>query len=184
MGKNKKRGGPPGIDEALNRPWCFYCERDFDDLRILISHQRAKHFKCGNCNRRLNTIGGLSVHMNQVHKEPLTEVEGALPNRGDVSIEIFGMEGIPEDIMQAHVTRVTQMFFGSDQHRTNTGNPPPGGQHAPKKQKIETAEERKARLEVFKAKRKAREAGLDSDDNTPVNASDSPAVSRPHIMKL
>lgn len=33
-------------------------ERDFDDLKILISHQKAKHFKCERCGRRLNTVGG------------------------------------------------------------------------------------------------------------------------------
>ena len=33
-------------------------ERDFDDLKILISHQKAKHFKCERCGRRLNTAGG------------------------------------------------------------------------------------------------------------------------------
>ena len=65
----------------LARPWCYYCERDFDDLKILISHQKAKHYKCDRCGRRLNTAGGLSVHMNQVHKENLTTVENALPNR-------------------------------------------------------------------------------------------------------
>lgn len=34
-------------------------ERDFDDLKILISHQKAKHFKCERCGRRLNTAGGM-----------------------------------------------------------------------------------------------------------------------------
>lgn len=34
-------------------------ERDFDDMVILTSHQKAKHFKCDKCNRRLNTAGGL-----------------------------------------------------------------------------------------------------------------------------
>jgi hypothetical protein len=55
MGK-KRRG--PSLEELLDRPWCYYCERDFDDLKILISHQKAKHFKCEKCGRRLNTAGG------------------------------------------------------------------------------------------------------------------------------
>lgn len=33
-------------------------ERDFEDLKLLISHQKAKHFKCDECGRRLNTAGG------------------------------------------------------------------------------------------------------------------------------
>jgi hypothetical protein len=56
MGKKKR--GHPDIEEILSRPWCYYCERDFDDLKILISHQKAKHFKCERCGRRLNTAGG------------------------------------------------------------------------------------------------------------------------------
>lgn len=70
----KKKRGHPDVEELLSRPWCYYCElscpvlnsfltshlgeRDFDDLKILISHQKAKHFKCERCGRRLNTAGG------------------------------------------------------------------------------------------------------------------------------
>jgi hypothetical protein len=56
----KKKRGHPDLEELLGRPWCYYCERDFDDLKILISHQKAKHFKCERCGRRLNTAGGIS----------------------------------------------------------------------------------------------------------------------------
>jgi hypothetical protein len=56
MGKKKR--GHPDVEDVLARPWCYYCERDFDDLKILISHQKAKHFKCDRCGRRLNTAGG------------------------------------------------------------------------------------------------------------------------------
>jgi hypothetical protein len=58
----KKRKAYPNVEEVLARPWCYYCERDFDDLKILISHQKAKHFKCDKCNRRLNTAGGPSPY--------------------------------------------------------------------------------------------------------------------------
>ena len=59
MGKNKRKH--PDIEEILARPWCYYCERDFDDLKILINHQKAKHFKCERCGRRLNTAGGMGT---------------------------------------------------------------------------------------------------------------------------
>lgn len=58
MGKKKR--SQPDLEEILQRPWCYYCERDFDDLKILINHQKAKHFKCDRCGRRLNTAGGKS----------------------------------------------------------------------------------------------------------------------------
>ncbi|KAJ7019826.1 hypothetical protein C8F04DRAFT_975197, partial [Mycena alexandri] len=65
---------------------------------VLMQHQKAKHFKCGMCPRRLNTAGGLAVHIQQVHKlepENLPRIENALPMRDGYEIEIFGMEGIP-----------------------------------------------------------------------------------------
>lgn len=49
-----------------------YCERDFEDEKVLISHQRAKHFKCNHCSKKLNTAGGMAVHVMQVHKETIS----------------------------------------------------------------------------------------------------------------
>ncbi|KAG5461164.1 MAG: hypothetical protein BJ554DRAFT_6687 [Olpidium bornovanus] len=62
MAKKKKRQA---------RPWCWYCNRDFEDEKVLIQHQRAKHYKCGQCGKKLNTAGGLVVHTAQVHKDNL-----------------------------------------------------------------------------------------------------------------
>ncbi|KAK4197389.1 putative zinc finger protein [Triangularia verruculosa] len=154
MGKKKR--GHPDVEELLARPWCYYCERDFEDLKLLISHQKAKHFKCERCGKRLNTAGGLSVHMNQVHKENLTSVENALANRQGLDIEIFGMEGVPEDIIQQHNQRIIQNFYTAQAERqAATGNPPrglSGGQGPTKKIKMETSEEIKKRLADHRAK--------------------------------
>ncbi|EON67284.1 hypothetical protein W97_06537 [Coniosporium apollinis CBS 100218] len=182
MGKKKR--GHPDVEEVLARPWCYYCERDFDDLKILISHQKAKHFKCERCGRRLNTAGGLSVHMNQVHKENLTNVENALPNRAGLDIEIFGMEGIPEDVIQSHNQRVLQQYYEAEaERRAATGNPGPGGTAAAggaKKPKFESPSDLKKRLAEHKAKKAAQEAaGGSSGDVTPLGAghgAQSPAI--------
>ncbi|RYO98373.1 hypothetical protein DL764_007100 [Monosporascus ibericus] len=159
MGKKKR--GHPDVEELLSRPWCYYCERDFEDLKLLISHQKAKHFKCDKCGRRLNTAGGLSVHMNQVHKESLSYVENALPNRQGLDVEIFGMEGIPEDIVQQHNQRIIQNFYQAQADRyAATGNPPPGQnpKRPPKKIKIESADEIKQRLAEHRARVAAQKA--------------------------
>ncbi|KAK3321855.1 hypothetical protein B0H66DRAFT_182264 [Apodospora peruviana] len=157
MGGKKRKH--PDLEELLDRPWCYYCEREFEDLKLLISHQKAKHFRCDRCGKRLNTAGGLSVHMNQVHKENLSNVENALPNRQGLDIEIFGMEGIPEDIQNQHKERIRENFFRDQQQRyAATGNPPPGQsgvQGVTKKIKIETAEELKARLAAHRARKLA-----------------------------
>ncbi|KAF2840951.1 hypothetical protein M501DRAFT_922074, partial [Patellaria atrata CBS 101060] len=165
MGKKKR--AQPDIEEILSRPWCYYCERDFDDLRILINHQKAKHYKCERCGRRLNTAGGLTVHMQQVHKETLSQVDNALPNRAGLDLEIFGMEGIPEEILNQHRQRVIQQFYQAEaEHRAHTGNPAPGTSHSTaggpnpsKKPRVETPEEIQKRLAEHRAKKAAAAAG-------------------------
>ncbi|KAF4505736.1 hypothetical protein G6O67_007654 [Ophiocordyceps sinensis] len=153
----KKRRGHPDVEDVLGRPWCYYCERDFEDLKLLISHQKAKHFKCDRCGRRLNTAGGLSVHLNQVHKETLHQVENALPNRQGLDVEIFGMEGIPHEILDQHRNRIIQNFYqAQEDRRIATGNPLPGqtGQNTRKKIKMETKEELLTRLREWRAMKK------------------------------
>ena len=79
-----------------------YCNREFDDEKILIQHQKAKHFKCHICHKKLYTGPGLSIHCMQVHKETIDKVPNSLPNRGNIEIEIYGMEGIPDADLKAH----------------------------------------------------------------------------------
>lgn len=112
--------------------------------------------------------------MNQVHKENLTTVENALPNRSAPDIEIFGMEGIPDDVMQQHNQRVSHEFFAAEaDRRAATGNPVPGssiqGAAGTKKPKLESPAELKARLAEHKAKKAAEKSGLGSAPDTPVS---------------
>ncbi|XP_047500066.1 BUB3-interacting and GLEBS motif-containing protein ZNF207-like isoform X3 [Penaeus chinensis] len=93
MGRKKKK---------QTKPWCWYCNREFDDEKILIQHQKAKHFKCHICHKKLYTGPGLSIHCMQVHKETIDKVPNALPNRNNIEIEIYGMEGIPEEDVKEH----------------------------------------------------------------------------------
>lgn len=123
--------------------------------------------------------------MTQVHKETLTQVENALPNRQGLDFEIFGMEGVPEDVMQAHQQRVLQQFYEQQaERRAATGNPPPGstptgGAPQPKKPKVETKEDLKARLAAHKAKKAQEAAGGSSGDVTPLGqGGQSPAVAQ------
>ncbi|VEL35106.1 unnamed protein product [Protopolystoma xenopodis] len=75
---------------------------EFDDEKILIQHQKAKHFKCPYCHRKLYTGPGLSIHCNQVHKEKLDKIPNSLPNRASTVIDIYGMAGIPESDLIEH----------------------------------------------------------------------------------
>lgn len=64
MGKKKKR---------VEKVFCYYCDREFDDEKILVQHQKAKHFKCHVCHKKLSTAGGMAIHVLQVHKESVTK---------------------------------------------------------------------------------------------------------------
>ncbi|XP_060974803.1 protein SUPPRESSOR OF FRI 4 isoform X1 [Cannabis sativa] len=94
MGKKKKR--------VASKVWCYYCDREFDDEKILVQHQKAKHFKCHVCHKKLSTASGMAIHVLQVHKESVTKVPNAKSGRESTEIEIYGMQGIPDDVLAAH----------------------------------------------------------------------------------
>lgn len=151
------------LEEALERPFCYYCERDFDDNGVLVQHQRAKHYKCRICHKNLNTANGLCVHVANVHKETITEIQNTLPGRESTKLEIFGMLGVPEEFLQKKRQEIIDVFTkdAADKKR-KTGNPPKGsaeakamGEKAKQPKVKETKEELHARLEAHKAKRRA-----------------------------
>ncbi|CAO1628904.1 unnamed protein product [Sympodiomycopsis kandeliae] len=125
--------------------WCWYCDREFEDEKVLLQHQKAKHYKCPQCPRRLNTAGGLTVHLHQVHKAEPGRIENAIPGRDSFDIEIYGMEGIPEVDLQEWRSRKASQ---------NNGNSS-SGQPNPKRQKVEnvvlTPDQLKAQLQAHKA---------------------------------
>lgn len=117
---------------------------------------------------------GLSVHMNQVHKESLDHVENALPNRQGLDVEIFGMEGVPEDVKKQHEERIVKNYFDAQRERFEaTGNPPPGEGRPTKKIKIETPEDLKKRFAEFRARKAA--GGANGAPNPPAASVQSPA---------
>ncbi|CAH1100615.1 unnamed protein product [Psylliodes chrysocephalus] len=122
MGRKKKK---------LSKPWCWYCNREFEDEKILIQHQKAKHFKCHICHKKLYTGPGLSIHCMQVHKETIDKVPNSLPNRSNVDIEIYGMEGIPAADLREHERQKQgsrpSNDSGSDDDEPTTKRPKPEG---------------------------------------------------------
>ncbi|XP_034490919.1 BUB3-interacting and GLEBS motif-containing protein ZNF207-like [Drosophila innubila] len=91
-----------GRKRKATKPWCWYCNREYDDENPLVRHQRLKHFKCHICHKKLYTGPGLSIHCMQVHKETVDKVPNSLPNRSNIEIEIIGMDGIPAEDLRDH----------------------------------------------------------------------------------
>lgn len=92
MGKKKRQEEHFTLERRI---YCYYCDRIFDDEKILIQHQKARHFKCHICHKKLSTASGMRIHMMQVHKEQLTSVPNAKPGQDSVELQIYGMEGVP-----------------------------------------------------------------------------------------
>ncbi|CAF0781865.1 unnamed protein product [Didymodactylos carnosus] len=109
MGRKKKK---------QTKPWCWYCNREFDDEKILLQHQKAKHFKCHICHKKLYTGPGLQIHCMQVHKENIDKVPNAIKGRDNIEIEIYGMEGIPEEDIREH----DKQRAGKEKDDTNGSN--------------------------------------------------------------
>lgn len=110
--------------------------------------------------------------MNQVHKETLSHVENALPNRQGLDVEIFGVEGMPEDVRKQHEERIVKNYFDAQRERFEaTGNPPPGEGRPQKKIRVESAEDLKKRFAEFRAKKAAAKAA-----GVPFTGVQNPAV--------
>eukprot|EP00915_Cephaloidophora_sp_WS-2016_P000685 GHVH01000881.1.p1 GENE.GHVH01000881.1~~GHVH01000881.1.p1 ORF type:complete len:244 (+),score=37.55 GHVH01000881.1:63-734(+) len=82
-------------------PFCYYCEKECPDDKVLIQHQKARHFKCSECNKKLDTATGLVVHMIQVHKINLAKVPNAMEARKNPELQIHGMDGVPQELIDA-----------------------------------------------------------------------------------
>ncbi|EZG69560.1 zinc finger protein, partial [Gregarina niphandrodes] len=92
MGRRKKK-------TLELKPFCYYCDRSFEDEKVLLLHQKARHFKCRRCNRKLDTATGLVVHLLSVHKETINKVPNALKERESPELVVHGMSGVPPELV-------------------------------------------------------------------------------------
>ncbi|CAM9302734.1 unnamed protein product [Scytosiphon promiscuus] len=122
----KKKGKKVVKDET--EAWCYYCDRVFEHEEVLIQHQKAKHFKCSFCNKKLSTMGGYVVHAQQVHKEVISEVPNAKEGRGSVDYEIYGVNGIPDE---AYAERAAKKARTAGANATETPEEKPAPEVAP-----------------------------------------------------
>jgi len=84
------------------------------------------------------------------------------------------MEGIPEDVLQAHQQRVAAQYHQAETERqAATGNPPAGsgmGGQPAKRPKLEDVSDLKKRLAEHRAKKAEAAAGGSSGEATPVSS--------------
>lgn len=103
MGRKKAFGASANTS---SRPFCFFCDRNFDDEGVLIQHQRAKHYRCPECDDgairgKCESVQGLIVHTLKVHGKSLARVPNAMQGRDNPELNVYGMDGIPEHILES-----------------------------------------------------------------------------------
>ena len=58
---------------ALNyvKPFCYYCDKVYNNEITLHQHQKSIHFTCPICNKKFPTSHNLVSHHQREHKVPL-----------------------------------------------------------------------------------------------------------------
>ena len=81
------------------KPFCYYCDKEFNNELILHQHQKARHFNCVKCRKRFSTAPALDTHEIQVHRSSLKRVPNAKAGRDSFDISIYGMDGVPIELI-------------------------------------------------------------------------------------
>ena len=81
------------------KPFCYYCDKEFNNEVILHQHQKARHFNCAKCKKRFSTAPALDTHELQVHRSNLKRVPNAKAGRDSFDISIYGMDGVPIELI-------------------------------------------------------------------------------------
>lgn len=118
MGRKK---GPVGAEPAQNafelKPFCYYCDKEFDTAKTLIQHQRTRHFNCAECGLKFDTVTGLRVHMLNAYKKTMKEVPNSIPGRENPDIVVHGMEGLPKGIVEERTKKAMEEKAEQDRVR-------------------------------------------------------------------
>jgi len=85
------------------KPFCYFCDKAFNNELVLHQHMKAKHFRCPNCNKKFSTASSMCSHSAQVHKQTVSKVQNAIPGRDSVELNIFGMQGVPRHFVEERI---------------------------------------------------------------------------------
>jgi len=119
MGKRTGGGGPAAAKvKGPPRWWCYYCDTRHEGELQLIQHQRHKHFLCRLCDpksygRNCLSLSGLISHVRRSHRQEITEVPGAIEGRRSTDVEVSGMNGIPDQALDAFEERLAEEMIQS-----------------------------------------------------------------------
>ena len=93
MGRKKR-------EEVTPKPFCYYCDKEFETVHILLKHQKNRHFACSNCRKKFSKASSIVTHCMTKHHITLSKVANAKKGREALSMSIYGMVGVPDDIIE------------------------------------------------------------------------------------
>ena len=75
----------------------------------------------------MTTTESLRVHMSQVHKEALRAVPNALEGRRNIDMVVFGMEGVPQELIMENHAKRRRTMNNEDEVSTSSATGGGGG---------------------------------------------------------
>ena len=76
----------------------------------------------------MTTVGALAIHSQQVHKETLHKVPNAREGRDSIDVQVYGMEGVPDELIVAGTKRqrMTKSELDAEDAKQVVGGGMPG----------------------------------------------------------
>ncbi|KRX08130.1 hypothetical protein PPERSA_01675 [Pseudocohnilembus persalinus] len=104
MGRKKR-------DTSYLLPFCYYCDKSFNNEIILHQHQKATHFRCQKCTKKFSTAESLKAHLSNAHKEQISKIPKSIQNRDSSDLKIFGMQGVPRPFIKDRILMGATSFW-------------------------------------------------------------------------
>ena len=55
------------------KPFCYFCEKTFNNEITLHQHQKSKHFTCPTCHKKFPNTSNLVTHMSKSHTNTISK---------------------------------------------------------------------------------------------------------------
>ncbi|KAL4442340.1 hypothetical protein ABPG74_005681 [Tetrahymena malaccensis] len=141
-------------------PFCYYCDKTFENEIILHQHQKARHFTCEKCQKKFSTADLIKSHLHQSHNENLQKVPNSLSDRSSIELKIFGMQGVPRPFIEERQKSKAKEYWDKIISEKN--------QKLKKEQKLKEKEQKKkqkAQKQTVEVEEKVQEQEKKAEEN-------------------
>lgn len=93
------------------KPFCYYCDKVFNNEILLQQHQKSVHFTCQHCKKKFPTSHNIAQHFLKQHEYALERIPNAMPGRDNPGIKIYGMTGVPSEISETRTMARCREYY-------------------------------------------------------------------------